>query len=59
MNNTFQAGTRVFYWNSPGQAVYGTVQQIQHVAGGTLVLLIRTDSGVTVSLPATTVTRVT
>ncbi|KAJ6573389.1 hypothetical protein DFH09DRAFT_1362052 [Mycena vulgaris] len=44
-------GTRVFYFNSAGTAVYGTVQQVMPVAGGTPLLLIKLDSGLTVSIP--------
>ncbi|KAJ6547062.1 hypothetical protein B0H19DRAFT_1266017 [Mycena capillaripes] len=55
----FPQGTRVFYWNGAGQTVYGTVQQVARTADGTIVVNIRTDSGQTVALPASSVTKYT
>ncbi|KAJ6526737.1 hypothetical protein B0H19DRAFT_1196897 [Mycena capillaripes] len=52
----FPPGTRVHYWNGAGQKVYGTLQQEARTADGTIVCNIRTDSGQTVALPASSIT---
>ncbi|KAF8228921.1 hypothetical protein L208DRAFT_1402881 [Tricholoma matsutake] len=57
--NAFPAGTRVFFWASNAQIVYGTVQSTSRMPDGTQVLVIRDDSGRTVSLPAAGITKVT
>ncbi|KAJ7797113.1 hypothetical protein B0H14DRAFT_3549138 [Mycena olivaceomarginata] len=53
------AGTKVFYWNGAGQTVYGTVQQVEHMEDGAMVVKVRDDNGQTVALPANSVHKVT
>ncbi|KAJ7790344.1 hypothetical protein B0H14DRAFT_3570330 [Mycena olivaceomarginata] len=45
----FPRGTKVFYWNGTGQTVYGTVQQVEHMEDGTMVVKVRDDNGQTVA----------
>ncbi|KAJ7804475.1 hypothetical protein B0H14DRAFT_2883840, partial [Mycena olivaceomarginata] len=54
-------GTKVFYWNGAGQTVhvYGTVQQVEHMEDGAMVVKVRDDNGQTVALPANSVHKVT
>ncbi|KAJ8517313.1 hypothetical protein ONZ45_g5484 [Pleurotus djamor] len=52
------AGSRVFFWGSNSQVVYGTVQSTSVQADGALVLVIKDDSGKTLNLPAGGVTKV-
>ncbi|KAJ7809350.1 hypothetical protein B0H13DRAFT_2385277 [Mycena leptocephala] len=49
--NAFPAGTRVSYWNSAGQAVYGTVQRVYRTSDGTVVVDVKEDSGKSIALP--------
>ncbi|KAJ7502674.1 hypothetical protein B0H11DRAFT_1989605 [Mycena galericulata] len=57
-DNTFPAGTRVFYWNNAGQSVYGTVQRAARGADGELVVEIKVDAtGSIITIPARAVTR--
>ncbi|KAJ7724082.1 hypothetical protein DFH07DRAFT_971350 [Mycena maculata] len=57
--NNFPAGTRVFYWNGAGQAVYGVVQRIARAADGSIVVEIRLEgTGQVITLPASSVTKV-
>ncbi|KAF9458670.1 hypothetical protein BDZ94DRAFT_1313086 [Collybia nuda] len=61
----FPAGTRVFFWASNAQIVYGTVQSTSRMSDrpyaikGTQVLVIRDDHGKIISLPAAGITKVT
>ncbi|RDB20949.1 hypothetical protein Hypma_011465, partial [Hypsizygus marmoreus] len=57
--NAFPAGTRVFFWASNAQIVYGTVESTSRMSDGTQVLVIREDGGKTVCLPAAGITKVT
>ncbi|KAF8169673.1 hypothetical protein K438DRAFT_2023241 [Mycena galopus ATCC 62051] len=56
--NSFTAGTRVFYWNNAGQAVYATVEAVQRKQDGTVVVSLKLDDGQSISLPAKSVTKV-
>jgi hypothetical protein len=54
----YPVGTRVFFWGSNRQVFYGTVESINRMADGTLVLVIKEDNGKTVHLPAAGMTKV-
>lgn len=56
--NAFPAGTRVYWWLSNGQTVYGTVQRSNFLADGTQILIILEDSGREVTLPGVGVNKV-
>ncbi|KAJ7875897.1 hypothetical protein B0H14DRAFT_2715084 [Mycena olivaceomarginata] len=47
----FPRGTKVFYWNGAGQTVYGTVQQVEHMEDGAMVVKVCDDNGQTIALP--------
>ncbi|KAF9501230.1 hypothetical protein BDN71DRAFT_1501513 [Pleurotus eryngii] len=49
--NAFPAGSRVFFWGTNSQVVYGTVVSVSVQSDGTQVLQIKDDSGHTHSLP--------
>ncbi|KAF7345420.1 hypothetical protein MVEN_01560000 [Mycena venus] len=54
----FEMGTRVFYWNGSGQAVYGTVQSLGRANDGTVIAEVKQqDNGQTISLPVTILRR--
>ncbi|KAJ7853606.1 hypothetical protein B0H13DRAFT_2082605 [Mycena leptocephala] len=55
--NYFPPGTRVSYWNSVGQAMYGMVQRVYRTSDGTVIIDVREDSGRSIALQATFVTR--
>ncbi|KAL4269423.1 Hypervirulence associated protein TUDOR domain-containing protein [Pleurotus pulmonarius] len=57
--NSIPAGSRVFFWGTNSQVVYGTVVSVSIQSDGTQVLQIKDDSGHTHSLPAGGVTKVT
>ncbi|KAJ6484026.1 hypothetical protein C8R45DRAFT_1075322 [Mycena sanguinolenta] len=48
---SFPAGTRVFFWNKTGKAIYATVEQAVRASDGTVVVHLKDDSGQRVSLP--------
>ncbi|KAJ7451402.1 hypothetical protein FB451DRAFT_1284391 [Mycena latifolia] len=56
-DKTFPPDTRVFYWNSGGQAVYGTVEASEKI-NGQKILTVRPDRGDLIRLPALSVNRV-
>ncbi|KAF7367048.1 hypothetical protein MSAN_00964000 [Mycena sanguinolenta] len=45
-------GARVFYWTANGVVVYGTIQQFQKSRDGTILVIITTDTGSSITLPA-------
>ncbi|KAJ6484003.1 hypothetical protein C8R45DRAFT_294910 [Mycena sanguinolenta] len=47
----FPAGTRVFFWNKTGKAIYATVEQVVRASDGTVVVHLNDDSGQRISLP--------
>ncbi|KAK0502644.1 hypothetical protein EDD18DRAFT_1345465 [Armillaria luteobubalina] len=54
--NSMPAGTRVFFWDTRGQIVRGVVQSTSVGADGTLMVVINSDGGRTITLPAAGVT---
>ncbi|KAJ7151821.1 hypothetical protein C8R43DRAFT_1004450 [Mycena crocata] len=59
MNSVFSVGTHIFYWNGAGKKVSGVVQRTARGADGTVYLDIKVDdTGTSVTLPATSVTKV-
>jgi hypothetical protein len=57
--NVFPNGTRVFYWNVDGTIKYGTVESTGRMTDGTLIVNVRVDGGPIVSLPVSSVSKVT
>jgi len=57
--NAFPNGTRVFYWDVNGTIKYGTVQSTSRMTDGTQVVNVKVDGGSTVSLPVSSVSKVT
>ncbi|PBK87445.1 hypothetical protein ARMGADRAFT_1016615 [Armillaria gallica] len=54
--NSQLVGTHVVFWNIRGQAVRGVIQSTSRGADGTLMVVINSDGGRTITLPATGVT---
>ncbi|KAK0227938.1 hypothetical protein IW262DRAFT_565620 [Armillaria fumosa] len=52
--NSMPAGTRVFFWDTRGQIIRGVVQSTSVGADGTLMVVINSDGGRTITLPMTT-----
>ncbi|KAK0222412.1 hypothetical protein IW262DRAFT_1494009 [Armillaria fumosa] len=48
----FVIGSRVFFYDSAGHLTRGVVQSTSRMADGTLMIVIKRDSGETVTLPA-------
>ncbi|KIM87539.1 hypothetical protein PILCRDRAFT_815075 [Piloderma croceum F 1598] len=59
MNAFPQNGTRVFYWDVNGTIKYGTVESTSRMTDGTQVVNVKVDGGTTVSLPVSSVSKVT
>ncbi|KZP23588.1 hypothetical protein FIBSPDRAFT_951814 [Athelia psychrophila] len=57
--NAFPNGTRVFYWDVNGTIKYGTVQSTARMSDGTQVVNVKLDDGTPVSLPVSSVSKVT
>jgi hypothetical protein len=57
--NAYPNGTRGFYWDVNGQINYGTVESTSRMTDGTQVLNIKVDGGKIVSLPVSSVSKVT
>jgi hypothetical protein len=57
--NAFPNGTRVFYWDVNGTIKYGTVESTSRMGDGTQVINVRVDGGSLVSLPVSSVSKVT
>ncbi|KIM71161.1 hypothetical protein PILCRDRAFT_17322 [Piloderma croceum F 1598] len=57
--NTFPDGTRVFYWDVNGTIKYGAVESTSRMTDGTQVVNVKVDGGITVSLPVSSVSKVT
>ncbi|PBK83726.1 hypothetical protein ARMGADRAFT_1018949 [Armillaria gallica] len=56
LTRAMQVGTRVFFWDTRGQVVRGVVQSTSRGADGTLMVVINSDGGRTITLPAAGVT---
>ncbi|KAK0227986.1 hypothetical protein IW262DRAFT_1531994 [Armillaria fumosa] len=54
--HSMPAGTHVFFWDTRGQIVCGVVKSTSVGADGTLMVVIKTDGGQTITLPAAAVT---
>ncbi|KAK0485518.1 hypothetical protein EDD18DRAFT_1195848 [Armillaria luteobubalina] len=48
----FVIGSRVFFYDSAGRLTRGVVESTSRMADGTLMIVIKRDSGTTVTLPA-------
>jgi hypothetical protein len=57
--NAFPNGTRVFYWDANGTIKYGTVESTSRMTDGTLIVNVKVDGGSIVSLPVSSVSKVT
>ena len=57
--NAFPNGTRVFYWDVNSMILYGTVESTSRMTDGTQVVNVKVDGGSIVSLPASSVSKVT
>ena len=57
--NAFPNGACVFYWDVNGTIIYGTVESTSRMTDGTLVINVKVDGGSVVSLPASSVSKVT
>ncbi|KAK0436172.1 hypothetical protein EV421DRAFT_1833317 [Armillaria borealis] len=53
--NVFPAGSRVSFFDSNGQLLNGVVQSTSRLSDGTQLVLIKRDSGGTITLPAASV----
>ncbi|KAK0185360.1 hypothetical protein F5146DRAFT_1069944 [Armillaria mellea] len=53
----FTTGSRVFFYESAGRLAGGVVESTSQMADGTLMIIIKRDSGGTVTLPAAGVSR--
>ncbi|KAF8054490.1 hypothetical protein FPV67DRAFT_1682573 [Lyophyllum atratum] len=54
----YPTDTRVFFWACNGCVVYGNVKSTSRMPDGTIILIIKTDEGRTVCLPAAGITKV-
>ncbi|KAK0472573.1 hypothetical protein IW261DRAFT_1507132 [Armillaria novae-zelandiae] len=48
----FIIGSRVFFYDSAGRLARGVIESTSRTADGTLLIVIKRDSGETVTLPA-------
>ncbi|SJL14718.1 uncharacterized protein ARMOST_18185 [Armillaria ostoyae] len=50
--NVFTIGSRVFFYDSAGRLTGGVVESTSRMSDGTLMIVIKRDSGGIVTLPA-------
>ncbi|KAK0458530.1 uncharacterized protein EV420DRAFT_1642869 [Desarmillaria tabescens] len=55
--NSLPVGTRVFFWDTRGQVVHGVIQSTSRTADGTVMVVVASDGGRTITLPAAGVTQ--
>ncbi|KAF8634003.1 hypothetical protein AX15_001177 [Amanita polypyramis BW_CC] len=56
MNAAQWVGVRVFFWDADNAPIYGTVVDDRTMNDGTCLLVIRTEAGKSIYLPAAGVT---
>ncbi|KAJ7616019.1 hypothetical protein FB45DRAFT_1064185 [Roridomyces roridus] len=59
MNQVTATGARVYYWDGAGRTRYGRVLRVVTSMDGTVLVEVRLENGDNVTLPATSVTRIT
>ncbi|KAL0959651.1 hypothetical protein HGRIS_011352 [Hohenbuehelia grisea] len=57
-DRNFPINTRVYFWASPGEVMYGTVDSADHASDGSLILKVRDDQGKLCSFPEEALTKV-
>ncbi|KAJ7502647.1 hypothetical protein B0H11DRAFT_1989485 [Mycena galericulata] len=54
---SFPNGTRIFFWDSEGRTVCATVERVLHTPDGAVLLQVKEDGGRTITVPASSVTK--
>ncbi|KAG7453010.1 uncharacterized protein BT62DRAFT_999046 [Guyanagaster necrorhizus] len=54
--NSMPVGSHVFFWDTRGQVIKGVIQSTTRTAEGSLMVVINSDAGRTITLPVAAVT---